>query len=113
MKSEQTSEYDRHEMFKGSEDRIKMLESPNMIDEVQYLFLGGVTVGYDPSITNPEDFTETIIELSLHSGCCDRVLDISDTSGYACVLGPSPDPSKGATSLSATLRDCPTKVRSS
>ena len=42
-----------------------------------------------------EDFTETVIELTLDSGCCDIVLDLSDTLGYDCVLGPSPGSKQG------------------
>ena len=66
-----------------------------MIDEAQDQFLSVVTVEDDPSITSLEDSAETIIELTLDSGYCDHVLFISDTPGYACVLGPSPGSKQG------------------
>ena len=31
----------------------------------------------------------------MDSGCCDHVLDLSDTRGYACVPGPSPGSMRG------------------
>ena len=70
-------------------------KGPNMIDEVQELLLGGVTVEDDPRIVSLEDFAETIIVFTSDSGCCDHVLDLSDTSGYACVLGVSPGSKQG------------------
>ena len=35
-----------------------------------------------------EDFVETDILLTLDSGCCDHIVDMSDAPGYACVLHP-------------------------
>ena len=72
-----------------------MFEGLYMIDKEQALLLGVLTVEDDPSIMSHEDFAETLIELTFVSGCYVHVLDLSDTPGYACVLGPSPGSKQG------------------
>ena len=69
-------------------DKVKMLIGLGMIDEVEEILL--TTLEADPSIMTIGDFVETTIELTLDSGCCDHVLDLADTPGYACILAPSP-----------------------
>ena len=70
-------------------DIVKMLKGLGMLEELQSK-INVCTLEPDLAVMNVEDFVETTIELTLDSGCCDHVLDIIDTPGYACVLGPSP-----------------------
>ena len=47
--------------------------------------------------------------MKLDSGCCDHVLDHSDTPGYACVLGPSVGSKKGRNFIVGNCEGLPTR----
>jgi hypothetical protein len=49
----------------------------------------------DPEVLSMEDWIETDILLTLDSGCCDHICDISDAPGYANFLEPSPGSQRG------------------
>ena len=49
-----------------------------------------LTAEKDPAVMSLEGFVETDILLTLDSGCCDHIIDMTDAPVYAAVLQPSP-----------------------
>ena len=54
-----------------------------------------LTIEEDPAVMSMEDFVGTDILLTLNSGCCDHIVDMADTPGYACVAHPSAGSQRG------------------
>ena len=54
-----------------------------------------ILVSEDPAVMALDDWVETDILLTLDSGCCDHICDLSDAPGYAHFMEPSPGSQSG------------------
>ena len=63
----------------------KLLASLNADKELARV-LCPVTIEDDASLLPVADWVDTVIEITLDSGCCEHVMDISDAPGYSAFI---------------------------